>query len=254
MSLRLMIKAVQNDLPVTVAHEKWMTENPNPVWSEKALEFANAQLRGQTGGQRTGRKRVFRASGAHTCKRRQVFDFIGHTRAEEQITSRLGNIFATGNFTHLKWQMQGLTAGWLAEAEVPVEKPELNAGGTADGLLTAGGGWECKSINDRGFSRVMTYGPLEEHEEQTDNYMLLGDLERYSIVYENKNDGEWREFVRYRDEKRMADAQERFEELNEFVERKKLPKILPDCQKGEGTKFRQCPFKDTCLKVKGWPV
>ena len=253
MSLKLMIKAVQQDLPVTVIHEKWMVENPEPEWSDRALDFAANQLAGVTGSRRR-RKVMFRASGASTCARQQVLKYIGHPGIKEQFSSAQVNIFTTGNFFHLKWQMQGLTAGWLAEAEVPVERADLNAGGTADGVLAAGGGWECKSINDRGFARVMNYGPLLEHLDQMDNYMLLGDWERYSIVYENKNDGEWREFVHHRDEKRMKDVVERFEQLNLFVEDKKLPVILPDCKKGEGTKFRQCPFKDTCLKLKGWPV
>lgn len=252
MSLKDMIKATQSDLPVTVAHEQWMTANRNPSFSPEALAFAADQLAGISGSQRR-RKKMFRASGTHTCKRRQVLAFIGHPEIGEQLTSSQANIFATGNFTHLRWQMQGLTAGWLAQAEVPMDRPDLNAGGTADGLLAAGGGWECKSINDRGFTRVSNYGPLADHGEQTDNYMFLGDLERYSIIYENKNNGEWREFVRYRDEKKMREVVERFEELNQFVLDKKLPVVLPDCKVGEGAKFRQCPFRDTCPKLKGWP-
>jgi len=252
MSLKDLVKAHALDLPVTPVHEKWMTENPNPIYSPEAIAFAVDQLSGVSGSNRR-RKRMFRASGTHTCKRRQVLAFIGHPGVPEQITSKLGNIFATGNFTHLKWQMQGLTAGWLAAAEVPMDLPEINAGGTADGVLTEGGGFECKSINDRGYSRVTSYGPLEDHEEQTDNYMFLGGLERYSIVYENKNDGEWREFVRYREDKNMLKVAERFDELNEFVEHKRLPIVLDDCKVGEGAKFRQCPFRDTCPKMKRWP-
>jgi hypothetical protein len=251
-SLKDLVKAVHLDLPVTPVHEKWMTENPNPKYSWEALAFAARQLEGTSGSNRL-RKRMFRASGTHTCKRRQVLAYIGHPGETEQITSQLGNILATGNFTHIKWQMQGLTAGWLDEAEVPMDKPEINAGGTADGVLTEGGGFECKSINDRGYGRVTSYGPLEDHEEQTDNYMFLGDLERYSIVYENKNNGEWREFVRYRDPKNMKAVSERFDELNTFVADEKLPVILPDCKKGEGVKFRQCPFKGSCLKLKTFP-
>lgn len=252
MSLKSVIKAVQNDLPVTVVQERWLTANRNPSYSPEALAFAADQLAGITGSQRL-RKRMFRASGTHTCKRRQVLKYIGHPEIGEQLTSSQANTFATGNFYHLKWQMQGLTAGWLAKAEVPMDKAELNAGGTADGLLVGGEGWECKSINDRGYTRVTNYGPLEDHGEQMDNYMFLGNLERYSIIYENKNNGEWREFVRNRDEKNMRLVVERFEELNQFVVDKKLPVIIPDCKKEEGAKFRQCPFKDTCLKLKEWP-
>ena len=251
MSLKGMIKAVKGDLPITVIHETWLTANPDPVYSPRALDFAARQLAGKSGSQRL-RKRMFRASSASTCTRRQVLAFISLPMKRE-ITSTLGNIFATGNFLHLKWQMQGLTAGWLAAAEVPMDVDELNAGGTADGKLHTGGGFEFKSINDRGYGGVMTYGPKEDHLEQTDNYMFLGDLDHYSIVYENKNNGEWREFLHRRDERRMLAVAERFDRLNQHVADKRLPVILPDCKREDGAQFRQCPFRDSCLKIKMWP-
>jgi len=251
-SLRSQIKAVQSGLPITVMHEKWVAENPDPVYSPEAQAFAAGQLAGITGSMRR-RKRMFRASAAGTCKRRQVLAYIGHPQRKEEITSTLGNIFATGNFLHLKWQMQGLTAGWLIEAEVPMDKPEINAGGTADGKLVTKGGFEFKSINDRGFTYVMTYGPKLDHQDQTDNYMYLGDMDHYSIVYENKNNGEWREFRREREEANMRRVAERFDELNTFVSDRRLPKVLDDCQAETGVQFRQCPFRDTCLKMKMFP-
>jgi hypothetical protein len=246
-----MVTAVKGDLPITVMHEKWLTENPDPVYSDRALEFAAMQLSGKSGSQRL-RKRMFRASSANTCPRRQVLTYIS-IPVRREITSTLGNIFATGNFLHLKWQMQGLTAGWLADAEVPFDVDELHAGGTADGVLYTGGGFEFKSINDRGYGNVMTYGPKEDHLEQTDNYMFLGGLDHYSIVYENKNNGEWREFLHRRDDARMLAVAERFDRLNQHVEDKKLPVVLEDCKHEEGQKFRQCPFRDSCLKIKMWP-
>jgi hypothetical protein len=251
MSLKSMVKAVKGDLPITVMHEQWLTENPDPVYSQKALDFAALQLAGKSGSQRL-RKRMFRASSTNMCTRRQILTFISQP-VKREITSTLGNIFATGNFLHLKWQMQGLTAGWLKAAEVPFDVDELRAGGTADGVLHTGGGFEFKSINDRGYGNVMTYGPKEEHEEQADNYMFLGGLDHYSIVYENKNNGEWREFLHKRDDARMLRVAERFDMLNLYLEEKRLPVILPDCKREDGAQFRNCPFRDSCLKIKMWP-
>lgn len=251
MSLKDAIKAVNNDLPITIRHERWLTENANPKYSDRALLFAADQLKGISGSQRL-RKKMFRASAAHDCARKQVFKYLGMP-ARDEIESRLSNIFATGNFLHLKWQMQGLTEGWLTECEVPVDRPELNAGGTMDGVLYTGGGFEFKTINDRGYGKVTSFGPLEGHLAQTDNYMYLGDLDHFSIVYENKNTGEWREFRVGRDENRMRDAKEGFERLNEHLANKTLPKILSDCQIQEGTTYRQCAFRDICLKTKRWP-
>lgn len=251
MSLKDSIRAVQTDLPITWRQEKWLTENSNPEYSPKALEFAQKQLAGVTGSQRL-RKRMFRASAAADCSRKQIFKWIGMP-ARVEIESKTAGIFATGNFMHLKWQMQGLTEGWLEDAEVPVDRDDLNAGGTMDGVLYTGGGFEYKTINDRGFGKVTSFGPLDPHLSQVHNYMFLGDLDHFSIVYENKNTAEWREFRVKRDPTRITFAKQQFEKLNEFVEEKKLPKILNDCQVQEGTMFRQCPYRDVCLKVKMWP-
>lgn len=251
MSLKESIKAVQNDLPITMRHEIWLTENANPKYSDEAIAFAEDQLRGITGSNRL-RKKMFRASAAHDCSRKQVFKFIGMPTKEE-IESKLSGIFQTGNFMHLKWQMSGMTEGWLVRAEVPVDRPEFNAGGTMDGVMYTGGGFEYKTINDRGFGRVTTFGPMEGHLAQVDNYMFLGELDHFSIVYENKNTAEWREFKVERDEKRMTETKENFERLNEFVEAKALPMILPVCKSKEGPIYRQCPFREICLTTRGWP-
>jgi hypothetical protein len=232
-------------------HETWLTQNSNPKWSKEALDFAAGQLEGSTGSQRLRRK-MFRASAAHDCSRKQIFNILG-TERKEEIESKLAGIFQTGNFLHLKWQMCGLTEGWLVKAEVPVDRPELNAGGTMDGVLYTGGGFEFKTINDRGWNRVNSFGPLDSHIAQVHNYMYLGDIDHFSIVYENKNTGEWREFLVPADEKKIKEAKEGFEILNDFLSTETLPPVLPDCKAQEGSTYRNCPYRDICLKVKGWP-
>jgi hypothetical protein len=249
MSLKDTIRAVQSDLPITVRHEKWLTNNSNPKYSADALIFAQQQLAGVTGSQRL-RKQMFRASSATDCKRKQIFAFIKAPRRDE-IESRLAGIFATGNFMHLKWQMAGLTEGWLVRAEVPVDKDDLNAGGTMDGVLYTGGGFEFKTINDRGYQMVLMNGPQPGHISQVHNYMYLGDIDHFSIVYENKNTAEWREFKIERDEYLIEQAKKGFEELNEHLDKKRLPKMLSDCEIGEGATYRQCPFRDICPKPSG---
>jgi hypothetical protein len=251
LSLKDQVKAVQTLLPITVRHENWLTKNSNPVYSDRALAFAAQQLAGVTGSQRL-RKKMFRASAATTCTRAQIFKWIGMP-ARSEIDSKLANIFATGNFLHLKWQMQGLTEGWLEKAEVPVDRDDINAGGTMDGVLYTGGGLEFKSINDRGFNKVTSFGPLEGHLWQVHNYMYLGELNHFSVVYENKNTGEWREFRVDRNEALIKQAEVRFIQLNEFVEAQALPRVLPDCKVEEGTQYRQCPYRDVCLKTRIWP-
>lgn len=251
MSLKDTIRAVQSDLPITMRHEKWLTENSNPHYSDEAIKFAADQLTGISGSQRL-RKKMFRASAAHDCKRKQIMNIVGVPKREE-IESRLAGIFQTGNFLHLKWQMSGLTEGWLTKAEVPVDREDLNAGGTMDGVVYTGGGFEFKSINDRGFNRVTTYGPLEAHIAQVHNYMYLGDIDHFCVVYENKNTGEWREFKVPRNEELILAAKFGFEQLNAMYEEKTLPDPLSECKAKEGSTYRNCPFRDVCLTIKKWP-
>jgi hypothetical protein len=197
---------------------------------------------------------MFRASSAGQCPRRQVLGAAGAQR-NEKITSGLAAVFATGNFIHLKWQMQGLTAGWLKVAEVPVDRDDLNAGGTMDGVCHDDGGFELKSINSRGFGSVNTYGPRVEHTFQTHHYMYLGGLDHFSIVYENKDTQEWREFLIPRDESIIKEVEESLTRLNEYLEAKTLPRVLDSCRAKDTTvgPYKSCPFAEVCLKTRRWP-
>lgn len=252
MSLKDMIKATQRELPITMRHETWMTNtHGNPVYSERALTFAAEALAGEAGSQRR-RKKMFRASAAGQCQRKQVFSYINMPQADS-VDSKLASIFTTGNMLHLKWQLAGLTEGWLVEAEVPVDRPELNAGGTMDGLTYMGGGFEFKTINSRGFASVMQFGPKTIHVLQVHHYMFLGNLNHFSVIYENKDTGEWKEFFVQRDEALIDQSRTSLETLNASLESKRLLPVLPDCETREGQMFRTCPFRNICLETKMWP-
>ena len=247
-----MIKAIQQDLPITMRMEKWLTENSNLNYSPEALEFAQEALSGTAGSQRR-RKRMFRASSAGYCKRKQIFSILGMPQRRE-VDSGLSNIFATGNYLHLKWQMAGLTEGWLTQAEIPVDREDINAGGTMDGMTYVGTGFEFKTINSRGYQKVTNFGPLKHHLYQTHWYMFLADIEGFSIIYENKDTGDWREFKVDRDESLIDKAKEEIGYLNNALANKELPDMQYDCMNQTGTTYRNCPFRDICAKTQSWPV
>lgn len=250
-NLKELIKAAQAELPITVRYDRWISDNPNPVWSEEALKLASDVFTGKVGGHRK-RKTLFRSSGAGMCQRRRMFSAMG-VPEQKAIDSKLGNIFLTGNALHLKWQMAGLTSGWLSAAEVPIEREDLNFGGTLDGMLYDGTGFELKSINDRGFRSVMDDGPKDLHLRQTHSYMLLDpEIPAFSVVYENKNDGEWKEFRVRRDDVMYSEIETEVKLLNEMYKSETLPKVLNKCDTREGAEYRNCPFKDMCLKTKRW--
>jgi hypothetical protein len=247
-SLKHLIQAAE--MPVTIRHERWLAQDYKP-FSDQALDFSRLALSKEAGG---GRRRtaMFRASGSGTCRRRQMFRVISMPGRYE-IDPKLASIFMTGDFVHLKWQMAGLTAGWLDQAEVAWDSPELNLGGTLDGILDDGSGLEIKSINTRGFSMVNKFGADPKHLRQVHSYMKLTEIDTFSIVYEDKNTQDYREFRVRKDPEIMASVEQELDELNESLQTRTLPQVLPLCQSRDGSEYRNCPFRDTCLTIKEWP-
>jgi hypothetical protein len=250
MSLAKLIRAVQSELPITMRHETWMARNSDAKYSQRALDFAQRALSGEY--QFRPRMR-FRSSGIGSCSRRRIFSAIGMRELPQQ-DGKLANIFHTGNFLHLKWQMAGLTEGWLKEAEVVKDNPNVQFGGTLDGILHDGSGFEFKSINSNGAGWVRDK-PKDIHLRQVHGYMYLEpSIEKFSVVYENKDTGDWRELRVERDDKLIRQIDREVGELNEAWDNRKLPPVLPDCMQQTGTTYRQCPFRDRCLTIKKWPT
>lgn len=250
MKLSEVIRAVQTDLPITMRHERWLAKNANPHYTAESAAFAAQALSGKW----TNRPRMlFRSSATGMCARRRIYSAIGIAEADTS-DSKMANIFHTGNFLHLKWQLAGLTEGWLKEAEVIADNPAIRFGGTLDGLIVDGSGFEFKTINSR--AHTFTWkDPKEIHVRQVHAYMYLRpDIERFSIIYENKDTAEWREMRVEKDEKIIHSIDREVHELNQAFEDRKLPPVLPDCAKQIGTQYRQCPFSDICIGMKRWPA
>jgi hypothetical protein len=239
------------DLPITMRQERWLSlpENQRP-FSTAALQHAQQALSREIGGKRS-RKTPYRASGSGGCTRRRHFAAEGVIE-NENLDSRLNSIFMTGDFGHLKWQMMGLTEGWLIEAEIPVETEDHLLSGTMDGRIYDGSIFEFKTINDNGFREVVTYGPTKSHLRQTHAYMLCSDTDKVSIVYENKNDQDWIECRVDRDEAMITAIEDEIDELNDQYNEKRLREPLSDCQLKTGSIYRQCPFRDVCLNIYKW--
>lgn len=254
-NLKNMIRAVQTDLPITMRMEKWLTENPSPVYSDLAVQHVNDFLTGKVGGNRANRKPHFRASGGGKCQRQRVLTRIGTQGLPQRFTSAQANIFSTGNMMHLKWQLAGLTEGWLNKAEVAFDREDIDLAGTADGVVHDGSLLEYKTINDNGFQWVLSRGIREDHLRQIAGYKLLHpEFEAASVIYENKNNGEWRELRVVFTNKMVEEAQQDLEFLRNSVKAEELPPIKPLCALREGAEYNQCPFRDNCLGIKGWPT
>ena len=253
-SLADLINASNNDLPVTMRHERWLLEGSKV--SKQAAKTAQKILSGELGSART-REPLYRASSLGYCLRRQVFSRIatkaGLVKKEPQ-DGKLANIFLTGNFLHLKWQMAGLSAGYMSDVEVPVDRPEMGYGGTMDARLFDGSGFEYKSINSRGYAMVTDRRqPTDQHLRQVHAYMILAEIDEFSVVYEDKNTQEWKEFRVGRDIQTEDSVRQEMRLLTDAYLQKRLPEVLPDCVKKIGNEYRNCPFREVCLKIKEWP-
>lgn len=166
---------------------------------------------------------------------------------------KTAQIFHNGNFMHLRWQMAGITAGWLKQAEVSVpHHPTLKISGTMDGVCYEDSVLELKSINTNGFSRVSTFGPEKQHQIQIGTYMYLTDAAKGVLIYEDKNTQEYREFVVERTDELNAMVMESATKIWGLINTEELAEPLTDCEAHVGYRYQTCPYRDRCLGVKTW--
>lgn len=236
MKLGSAVKVAQGDWYIIPRYQHWLLHGRDLRKERDALgKIMTRPARVRTG--------TFSASGAGQCLRRRQLAYLGYSQAP--IDDRAANIFANGDYVHLRHQVAGMIEGYLVGAEVSVARPELRLTGTMDGKADDGGLVEYKSIHTRGFTEVNTYGVKSEHREQVHSYMLAAGIDVAHVVYEDKNTNALREFTVHRNEQTVAKITRDLEELNEATEAQTLLPMLSNCvaEKGE---FRTCPFRLVC--------
>jgi hypothetical protein len=203
---------------------------------------------------RTG---TFSASATGRCERQQILRHVGHPE-QEGYDPILAHRLEVGRWGHLRWQAQGLAAGWLKEAEVPVKLAELGLTGTLDGLLDDDDfGWEFKTIRHPGFNTVLSNGePKFEHILQVTAYMLATGKRHWSVIYESTFSGEWKEFVVDFNPDLVGLVEETLARMAAGIENRELPPVLDECLERMG-QYRDCPFRKDCLdwnqEGRTWP-
>lgn len=254
-----------------------MATNPDMYFSDKVADFVRKQLTKPP----KERRGVFSPSALGGCSRAQVFRFT-KIETKKTINTDLQNIFMTGHFMHLKWQCLLLQAGIIEDAEVEVRHAKRNLMGTMDGIgiipqskldafpevydvpykpaIMAGHKWrsqrdkkyfglEIKSINGRNFDFLLrNNAPNLSHIYQVHVYMAASGLSVFSVVYENKDSGEWKEFTVVRDPQILRDVEAKLGALQNYVDTRTLPTILEPCQSHTGP-YRSCPFASQCLTM-----
>lgn len=242
-----MIKTEQQILPVSRRHDAWMAANSNPAYSAPAVDFAMKAL------STPPRKRegTVSASSLNSCVRRQQFTFLGMPEALPD--PRVSQILQNGQFMHLRWQMAGITEGWLTAPEVTIRKPnKWNLTGTMDGLLYNDYNLELKSINSNGFGQVRTFGVKDDHYSQVGTYMVVEDLEASSVIYEDKNTQEYTEIVVHRDATMEKKVEASADRIWSAINERSLAEPLAACEDRTGYRYTGCPFRQFCLETKNW--
>lgn len=240
------VKFNKPDLAISARHDAWLEQNPNPEYSPEAINFMLSQI----GKPDRVRRGTFSASSVGGCLRKQQFTFLGLPQIDP--SPRTSNIFHTGTAMHLRWQMAGLTEGWLVEAEIPVPENSIRISGTMDGIDYKGRIVELKSAHHDNYMRVMSFGPLKGHLAQMAGYMIATGRDEGAFLYEDKNTQDYVEIPVTRGEVPIYETEERIERLWDSVERKDLYEPLSQCLEKTGMAYKLCPYAKQCLDILEW--
>lgn len=252
MTLKKIIKSHlhKQELLITPRWEMWVAQRPELIVDEEIAQWMISELAREP----RIRSGSFSGSGVGMCERRHVFTYLG-VPEKEDLDSDKHMIFYDGHFRHLKWQGLMLQAGLLDEAEVPAQIDGRNTVCTIDGISThperGKHGVEFKGARDGSYSYVLNQGPMFKHLLQVHAYMLATDLDVWSLIYENKNSQEWKEFVIERDPEIITQVLDTLDDLNASVYEQQFPPILDKCKEKKG-KYPRCPFRHICLDAGDW--
>lgn len=219
---------------------------------KEVVDFINTELQ-KPRYNPTGR---FRASAAGSCHRYQELRYAGVT-SDKAIDPRLANIFSDGKWRHLRWQAMLLHAEILLRPEEGLDWPAMRSWATMDGLGIVPTnhprpawrgkefGFELKGANPFGYRKDVKDNEQakDAHLDQVHRAFINGGFDLYVIIYENKANQEWFEWVYEPDPARVASQKEELAELNGDVDAKRLAKMLPECAARKGYTFNHgCPY------------
>ena len=233
---------------VTEPHSRWLqTPEDQQTYSEEAIAFVGAVLRREFKHARPGR---FSPSAMGECPRRILLGFAGADQQQPAIDNQ--EMMDHGSWTHLKWQAEGLTMGYMTEAEAWVHNEDLLCGGSMDAVLHDGSIFELKSAGWSIYRDIVVVDtwPKWNNLLQLHTYYILFDALWGSLVMENRSGGQFHEFRVPRDAKIEAEVLRRLSSYKAYAEEDDLPPVLTDCAKRRGDVYKRCPYRDICLEAR----
>lgn len=267
MSLNLssILRAAKNsELIITPVLHDWLMQHGDDPVPEDIAQWIHTLMTTPP----RNRSASFSASAAGMCHRRQVLGYLGVPEGGA-IDPWLQNVFNDGKWRHLRWQTMLLMAGLLDDIEDPLVWKKMRSRGTMDGSghvydghprpewKDLEYGFELKGVSGFLFPTIKKNEEMKlEHKRQVSRYFLMSGLDLFIIIYENKANNEWFEWVIEPDLALIEEQREELKELNRAVDRKRLPPILPSCKAQVGPIFKECPYggrNGPCLKAGSWP-
>lgn len=243
-----MLKATINgdDLPVTHGMHNWIM-NGSVVTKEAHEKVTSVMFSDNTLG-RGGEGRFRPSLIGYGCNRAQLLSFLG-VEQDDNTDERSEMVMSAGTWSHYRWQTAGLSAGWLSDIEVKVEYEPWQLKGAMDGILSDGSGFELKTTSNNNYRN--TKSPKESHLLQIHAYMRALGIDTFSLVYENRDTLDHKEFRVYRDPSIdwMLDAM--FNSLQGHMDMEVLPSMLEPCVMKDvyNFQYKYCNWKSSCPKA-----
>lgn len=230
---------------VTPLIETFLMDNPEGViWDDAGFALFREIVQRAQGNDAAGRAGRFGASSRGTCKRRQMFSFLGMPSLRI-MDPEVQNLFNDGKWRHLRWQMMLVQSGAATHAEWPAVLKKFRMKVSMD-ALNADERWIFELKGDRYIPRILGEGIPEAHVLQIHSMLLVTGWSEAVYIMEDKGTQQWREFAVTKDPAIMRVVREEMEELNSHVERRVLPDVLPACAVKEGP-YRTCPYARQCI-------
>lgn len=250
--LKRMLRAVrQSDQIVTPRYEQWLLRGqnlpvPQPI-ADRVRDLLMTAPRDRTAS--------FSASSSGHCLRAQVYGYLG-TESYNVPSAQLMSIFNNGTWVHLRLQAAMLMAGIITDVkhiEFPLYWRRLRTRGTMDGLgfvpddhpnpawRGKSFGLELKSANSNVFRKLQSDGP-DKYERQFTRYFLMSGVDLFAVFVECKDTQQTLEWVVEPSPALAKLDKLELEDLNYYIDNKKLPPRLPECKALKGDVFRNCTY------------
>ena len=245
--------AAQGDLPVTAGMARW-NEAGRPITPDAIARVMQVMMN-DIGGRSDGSGRIRPSSVGQPCQRRMLLSFLGTD--SEEFSGETQDIMDAGTWGHYRWQVRGLSAGWLTSIEAPAQDQHWLLKGSADGIIDDSSLFELKTTNSWTYDRVVhkDRDPVWAHKLQTAAMLQALGLEKASIVYEDRNfPARWHEFrfVLAEEEAVLFALKLLKRDIRRSIKSRQLPVMLTECVEMKGETYEGCPFRYTCPSA-GWP-